>query len=324
MERETYPDATVVALSRKFHWVEIDRDAQPELVKRFHVSAYPSLLTLGKKEEKVHRFQGFKKPEPFEAELREALRRYDLYTSGKEWDEPPPRPPTICSAGTVQSFPAPAEGVPSGITALGGRYWIAQKAKLYAVDPATGGTTATFDLPQAVRDLCTDGELLYGMEYGWTAGKPIHVLDPATGKVLRTIVTRANLQNKSYGAAGITWKDGKLYVLEGMRGILNEVDPQTGAITRKLDCEVRWLSGLGYDGKHFVAGSRQALYLFDAKTGKQVRKVALNYPVRAVAAHDGAYLLMEQPVFGHDKQHKRVQLWPKQTLVYSLQLETER
>ena len=324
MERETYPDATVVALSRKFHWVKVDRDAQPGLVKRFSVSAYPSLLTLGKKEEKVHRFQGFKKPELFEAELKEALRRYDLYESGKEWDVPLPRPATICEAATVQSFPAPSEGVPAGITMLGDRYWIAQEAKLYAVDPSTGETRATFDLPKAVRDLCSDGKLLYGMEYGWTAGKPIHVLDPGTGKALRTIVTQANLQKKAYGAAGIAWKDGKLYVLQGMRGIVNEVDPQTGAITRKLDTGVRWIAGLDFDGKHFVTGSREALFLLDPQTGKQVRKIALNYPVRAVAAHAGAYFLMEQPVFGHDRAHKRVRLWPKRTLVYSLQLEVER
>ena len=36
--------------------------------------------------------------------------------------------------------------------------------------------------------------------------------------------------------------------------------------------------------------------------------------------HDGALYLMEQPVFGHDKEHKRIRVWPRKTVIYKLTL----
>lgn len=308
-----------MALSRKFHWVLVNRDRTPDIPKRFNVRAYPSLVTLGPKQEKIHRFQGYKKPPEFKKQLEDALRRHALYLQGKEWDTPDPRHATICDQGTIESFPAPARDVPSGITLLNGKVWIAQGGRLYAVDPRDGKADAPRKIPSSVRALCTDGTHLYGMEYGWTAGKPIWLIDPDKGPVL-AIVTEANKKNKSMGASGVAWKDGKLYVLAGMRGSIHEVDPRSGEVTATLDTGERWLSGLAYDGTYFVAGSRKALFFLHARTGKTVRKVDVNYPLRAIAAHDGALYLMEQPVFGHDKNHERVQLWPKETLVYKLTL----
>ena len=310
-----------MALSRKFHWVLVNRDRTPDIPKRFSVSAYPSLITLGKNREKVHRFQGYKTPGEFKKRLEDALRRHDLYLEGKEWDTPDERPATICNEGTVESFPAPAEDVPSGITLLGEKIWIAQGGKLYAVDPKDGKAAEPLALPESVRALCTDGTRLFAMEYGWTAGKPIHVLDPATGKATRAIVTEANKKNRSMGAAGIAWRDGKLYVLAGMRGLIHEIDPETGRVTRTIDTGVRWLSALAFDGRRFIAGSRKALYFLDPQSGQVTRTIAVNYPLRALAARDGSVYLMEQPVFGHNKDHKRIQVWPKKTLVYKLTLQ---
>ncbi len=310
-----------MALSRKFHWVLVNRDRTPDIPKRFTVHAYPSLITLGNKQEKIHRFQGYKKPEEFKKQLEDALRRNNLYLQGKEWNTPDERPATICDEGTVESFPAPAEDVPSGITLWGGKIWIAQGGKLYAVDPKDGKTAEPVDLPESVRALCTDGKRLFAMEYGWTAGKPIHVLDAATGKVTRAIVTKANQKNRSMGAAGIAWRDGKLYVLAGMRGLIHEIDPKTGDVTRTLDTGVRWLSALAYDGRQFIAGSRKALYFLDPQSGRVTRRIEVHYPLRALAAQGGSLYLMEQPIFGHDKDHKRIRIWPKKTLVYKLTLE---
>jgi hypothetical protein len=301
-------------------WVKVDRDVTPDVAKRFGVSAYPTLLTVGDDMEKVHRFQGFKKPAEFKAQLEEALRRWKLYRAGEEWDKPEPRPATICDEGTVESFPAPSEEVPSGLAFLDDALWVAQQGELFRLD-ARSEVAARHVIPRTVRDLCTDGKLLYGMEYGWTAGDPIHVIDPATGKTTRRIVTAANAENRAKGAAGVAWRDGRLWVLAGMRGVLSEVDPATGDVTRTLQAEARWLSCLAFDGTHFVAGSREALYWIDPETGKTVRKVLVNYPVRAVAFHDGAYYVMEQPVFGHDVKHQRVRIWPERMLVYKLTLK---
>ncbi len=309
-----------MALSQKFVWVEINRDhGGKPLCNRFSINAYPALIVFGDKDEKVHRFHGFKKPVEFLRQLKDGLRRHALYKAGKEWDEPLKRPLTICRHGTVETFPAPSEGSPSGLTVLKGDFWVAQQGELFRLS-ATGEQLGKFKLPPSVRDICTDGTLLYGMEYGWTAGRPIHVIDPKDGKVLREIVTEKNKENRSMGAAGLAWKDGKLYVLAGMHGKISEVDPKTGEVARVLDTGVRWLSGLDYDGKHFVAGSREALHFLDAETGKEIRRVLVNYPLRVVASHGGAFYLFEQAIFGHDKQHKRVRVFPKRVAIHKLTL----
>ena len=291
------------------------------VVNQFNVSAFPSLITLGGEREKVHRFSGYKKPKDFLPFLEDALRRHALYRKGKKWDAPEPRPASICKEGTVETIPAPMEDVPSGITWQGRDLWIAQGDVLYQIEPGNGKVVGRIALPRSVRALCTDGKLIYGMEYGWTAGRPIHVIDPVARKVVRSIVTEANKKNRSMGASGIAWKDGKLYVLAGMRGIVSEVDPKTGEITRTLKTGLRWLSCLDYDGRRFVAGDRKALFLLDLEKGEVVRRIEMNYPLRALAAHGGAYYLMEQPIFGHDRQHQRIRVWPKRTLVHKLTLE---
>ena len=104
LEDTTFTDATVVAESRKFHWVTVLRDSVPDVTKRFNVSAFPSLMVIGRNEEKVYRWSGYKLPEPFMEELDEALRRYRLYSRGKEWDTPDPRPETVIDEVAIE-FP---------------------------------------------------------------------------------------------------------------------------------------------------------------------------------------------------------------------------
>jgi hypothetical protein len=298
--------------------VLVNRDRTPELPARFHVSAYPTLLTLGAKDEKVHRFASFRNPPEFVAFLDEALRRFALYKAGKEWDEPDARPASICDEATVETTNAPSEDVPSGLTVMGGDLWIAQSGKLRRVDLASAEVKAVFEIPPTVLDLTNDGKLLYAMEGGWTAGLPIHVIDPATGKTVREIVTEANKAVKSYGAKGVAWRDGKLYVLSGMEGVIHEVDPADGKVTRDVRTPEHWLAGLDFDGKQFVTGSRDALFFVDPEKGEIVRRVRVNYPLRNVAAAGGAVYLLEQPVFDFDKDNKPIRLWPKETIVHKL------
>jgi hypothetical protein len=111
-----------VAESKKLVWVEINRDHTKGLVQKFNVSAYPSLIVLGKNQEKVYRFQSYKLPPDFLADLNQGLKRYDLYRSGAEWDTPDPRPVTICNTGTVETMKAPSDAVPAGMVFLGGDF----------------------------------------------------------------------------------------------------------------------------------------------------------------------------------------------------------
>jgi len=306
-----------VALSRKFIWVLVDRDRSPELVKKYNLSAYPSLITINDKQQKIHRFSGFKKPAEFNAELEGALKRHTLYKDGKEWDAPDPRPAKICDGAAVETFKAPATGVCAGIAFLGGDLWLGQGGRLYKLDPKSGEVKGTFDLPESTMDLCTDGRALYALPSSWTAGAPIREIDPATGKASREIVTEANKKNKHSGANGIEFVDGKLVVLEGMRGILSLVDPRTGEIASQVQTKETWLGGLAFDGTNFIAGSRTHVTWISPK-GETLKKVAMNYPVRSLGAADGVVILMEQPVFGFDKDHQPIQVWPRETNVYRL------
>ena len=283
---------------------------------RYGVRAYPTLLLLGDKDEQVHRFSGFRKPAEFVAGLEDALRRHRLYKAGEAWDEPESRPDAIADAGTVETFPAPSEEVPSGIVFLGDSLFVAQGDALFRMDAATAEVKARHAIPASVIDLCTDGTRLYAVEYGWTAGRPIHVIDPGSGAAVREIVTEANKANHAMGAKGVAWRDGRLWVLEGMHGRIHAVDPATGAVEKTLQTEGRWLAGLAFDGAAFVAGTREELLWIDPADGKVLRRLPVHYPLRSVEARGGAVYLLEQPVFGHDRAHRRVRVWPKRTLIH--------
>ncbi len=328
LEEDTFTDASVIEMSRSFHWVTINRDVTPELCERFNMSAYPSLITFGNDLEKVDRFSSYMLPEEFKENLRDALRRYDLYKAGQEWDDPEPRPNRITDDDgvTIETFKAPAEEVPAGFAFLGDSMWIAQMGSLFECD-LQGKVKRTFSLDGSVLDICTDGTNLYAMTSGWTAGLPIYVIDPATGKTLRSIVTESNKANKSYGAKGIEFINGSLCVLEGMNGIIHTVDPQSGVITRTLKTQDTWLTGLAWDGQHYICGSKDRLSFYD-DTGARVKSIAVNYPLRSVGWRSGgekgagAAYVMEQPIFDFGKQNERIRLWPTETRVYELSIET--
>ncbi|GEM_PF-1610368 len=324
LEQDTFTDASVIELSRRFHWVTINRDVTPELCERFNMSAYPTLLTFGDDLEKVHRFSGYALPDAFKPKLLDALRRYDLYKAGKEWDDPESRPNRITDDEhiAIESFKAPSEEVPAGIAFLGDSMWVAQMGSLFECDLQVK-VKRTFPLDGSVLDICTDGTNLYAMTSGWTAGQPIYVIDPTTGQTLRSIVTEANKANKSYGAKGIEFINGNLCVLEGMNGIIHTIDPQDGVITRTLKTQDNWLTGLAWDGEHYICGSKDRLSFYD-DNGTRVKSIAVNYPLRSVGwrkTDGGEAYVMEQPIFDYGKQNERIRLWPTEMRVYRLSID---
>lgn len=281
------------------------------------MSAYPSLLILGREAENVYRFSGYKTPKQFLPELDQALTRYQLYQKGEAWDVEPPRPPHIVDVGTVTTIEAPSSTIPSGLAFVGERLWVAQGSDLAELD-ADGKLLRRLQLPASVRGLCSDGKQLFAVQYGWTAGEPIWVIDPATGKSTRQIVTEANKQNKSFSAAAVAWRQDRLWVLA--EGGAHAVDPATGEVLKVLKLQASRPSALAFDGEHFVLGGSDGIQFVDADTGVAVRTVPTNYPVRAIACHKGRLYVMEQPIWGFDRKHQRVQLWPKQTLIHVIEL----
>lgn len=305
-----------MALSRRFVWVKVNRDHTPAIPKRYGVTAYPTLLTLGDRDEQVHRFQSFQKPKEFRASLSESLRRWGLYRKGEKWDLPDARPASIVDRGTVETLPAPSEAVPEGLCVLDGRLWVSQDGLIRPVDPVTGEAGPPVRIPTRCVDLATDGKHLFAVPYGWTKGDAIVVVDPESGKVVRQIVTEKNRSNRASGTKGATWHAQHLWLLSGMKGTVHVLDPSSGEVARTVQLEGKWLAGLHHDGRHLVCGGRTSVTWFDPETGKKVREVPVNYPVRCIAAYEGKIFLMEQPVFGHDREHRRVRIWPTRMLIH--------
>src|SRR5262249_54810804 len=131
-----------------------------------------------------------------------------------------------------------------------------------------------------------------------------------------------NRKNPESSTFGVAWRDGKLFVLA--RGAkLHQVDPGTGAIEKVIPTQREQLFGLEWDGHAFVTADMQGLVFLDEQ-GQVVHTVAMNYRLRSVAFHDGRYFVMEQPEFGFGKQHERIMVWPKEMLIYELELNAKQ
>jgi len=196
--------------------------------------------------------------------------------TGKAKDAAPARPAEI-----VREY-GPFDGVENigGVTHDGQRVWAAAGAKIVAFDPASGQVTRTL---QRAGDAGTafDGTHLYqlaearidkidpvtgavvasipapgnGGDSGmaWAEGslwvgqyrnRKIHQVDPATGKVLRTIESNRFV-------TGVTWVDGELWhgTWEGDESDIRRIDPDSGAVLERLEMPTGTaVSGLESDG----------------------------------------------------------------------------
>ncbi|HKB17362.1 MAG TPA: hypothetical protein VKF62_14940, partial [Planctomycetota bacterium] len=277
-------------------------------------------FVVGSRQEKIHRWAGFKSGPELRAELEEALRRFELYRRGDVWDAPASRPARICEEGEVVTVPVPSKGMPNGITLLGEDLWIVQGSTLFRLDPASGEARGSFPLEGGITDLCTDGKVLYAVPYGWTSGEPIREIDPATGKVTRTIATPENEPGSGKAAMGIAWREGRLWVLHGPSGRILGIDAETGKQVAEIDAGARWLTGLEFDGRSFVVGSDVFLLFVDPEAGGTVGKVAVKLGVRSVGFGAGSYWILERPLYDYDREHRLVQVGPDDAPIHRLTL----
>lgn len=314
LKKETLTDPKVIAEARNFHWAAIDNDKTPEISKRFNVSSFPSLLVLGKKDENVHRWSGYRKPEQFLPYLADALRRYALYVKGEEWSTPLGRPAKILDEKDVVSVRAPLDEIGSGLATIGDEVIVAHGNRAFRLDAKTLATKSEFALPVKASDLATDGKVLFVQQYGWTKGDPIVVVDPTDGKTLREIVTVANKSQKYSGAFGLAYLDGKLFASD--QECIKRLNPGTGAIEAVLPVPDVRVLGLAEDGANLVAVDDRRLIVFKGTTATIDREVTLNYRVRNLASKDGEWLFMEQPEMGFDKAHKPVRIFPNPMTIH--------
>jgi glutamine cyclotransferase len=136
------------------------------------------------------------------------------------------------AAEIIQEYgPFPDVSHVHGVTYDGTRIWFAAGDSLKAVDPESGKTLRSIDLP-AHAGTAFDGQHLFQI-----AEEQIHKIDPETGRILASIPT------PSGGAAGLAWHEGTLWVGQYRARKIHQIDPQTGKILRTIE-STRFVTGV--------------------------------------------------------------------------------
>jgi len=133
--------------------------------------------------------------------------------------------------------PFPGVDQVHGLTFDGQFVWFASGDRLNALDPASGKTVRSIEVP-AHAGTAFDGRHLFQL-----FEDRIQKIDPKTGRVLATIPTPGG-----GGASGMAWAEGSLWVGQYREKKIHQIDPQTGAILRSIKCTrfvtgVTWVDG---------------------------------------------------------------------------------
>jgi glutamine cyclotransferase len=155
-----------------------------------------------------------------------------------------------------------------GLTFDGKNVWFASGDKLNALDPESGKTLRTLDVP-AHAGTAFDGQHLFQLYE-----KRIQKVDPKTGRVLATIPAPGN-----GGDSGLAWAEGSLWVGQYREKKIHQIDPDTGAIIRTIESNrfvtgVTWVDGELWHGTW--EDDQSELRRIDPKSGKVLDE--LNMP----------------------------------------------
>ena len=160
----------------------------------------------------------------------------------------------ICEHG-----PFPGVDSVAGVTYDGQHVWFAAGDRIIALDPASGKTLRSIDVP-AHAGTAFDGRHLFQI-----AEDRIQKIDPQTGSVLATIPAPGG------GGSGLAWAEGTLWVGQYRNRKIHEVDPQTGAILRTIESNrfvtgVTWVDDELWHGT--LDGDESDLRRVDPRTGE--------------------------------------------------------
>jgi len=152
-----------------------------------------------------------------------------------------------------------------GVTYDGRQVWFASGDKLNALDPASGKTLRSIDVP-AHAGTAFDGRHLFQI-----AEDRIRKIDPETGRVLATIPSPGGGRD-----SGLAWAEGTLWVGQYRDRKIHQIDPETGAILRTIESNrfvtgVTWVDGELWHGTW--AGEESDLRRIDPRTGEVVEQL---------------------------------------------------
>ncbi len=171
-------------------------------------------------------------------------------------------------AEIVQEY-GPFPGVTSvhGVTCDGQRVWFASGDKLNALDPASGRTTSSIDVP-AHAGTAFDGRHLFQI-----SESRIHKIDPQSGRVLATIPAPGN-----GGDSGLAWAEGSLWVGQYRERKIHQIDPETGALLRTIESNrfvtgITWVEGELWHGTW--ENDESELRHVDPRTGEVLESLVM-------------------------------------------------
>lgn len=173
------------------------------------------------------------------------------------------------SAAHIVREYGPFPGTPkvNGVTYDGRRVWFAAGDKLNALDPSSGETVRSIDVP-AHAGTAFDGQDLYQIDEDH-----IRKVDPDTGRVLATIPSPGGGRD-----SGLAWAEGTLWVGQYRDRKIHQIDPETGAILRTIECSrfvtgVTWVDGELWHGTW--EGDESDLRRIDPQTGEVLEQLDL-------------------------------------------------
>ncbi|HSI01457.1 MAG TPA: glutamine cyclotransferase [Reyranella sp.] len=163
--------------------------------------------------------------------------------------------------------PFPGVDQVAGLTFDGQHVWFASGDRLNALDPESGQTVRSIDVP-AHAGTAFDGKHLFQI-----AEKRIQKIDPKTGKVLATIPSPG-----AGGDSGLAWAEGTLWVGQHRARKIHQIDPESGAILRTLESN-RFVTGVTWSDGELWHGTWEnnecELRHVDPQTGDVVESLKL-------------------------------------------------
>ena len=177
--------------------------------------------------------------------------------------------------------PLPGVEKVNGVTCDGRQIWCAVGDRLNALDPDSGETVRSIDVP-AHAGTAFDGRYLFQI-----AEDRIQKIDPETGTVLTTIPAPGG-----GGDSGLAWAEGTLWVGQYHERKIHQVDPQTGAILRTIESN-RFVTGVTWVDGELWHGTSEAdesdLRRIDSRTGEVLEQIDMPPGVRVSGLEsDGA------------------------------------
>ena len=168
---------------------------------------------------------------------------------------------------TREYGPFPEAERVNGVSFDGKNVWFASGDRLNAFDPESGKKLRSLDVAGHA-GTAFDGEHLFQI-----AEDRIQKIDPNSGRVLSSIPAPGG-----GGDSGLAWAEGSLWVGEYRERKIHQVDPETGAILRTIECTrfvtgVMWVDGELWHGTW--ENDESDLRRIDPQTGELLERIEM-------------------------------------------------